>query len=66
MEVQDVALRHPDLVRKLLLLGIGPRGGEMMLHAQRSYSGPFGSMFRLQLFAPYSPVAINKFAEWNK
>lgn len=30
MEVQDVALRHPELVRKLLLLGTGPRGGEMM------------------------------------
>ena len=30
MEVQDVALRHPDLGRKLLLLGTGPRGGEMM------------------------------------
>jgi pimeloyl-ACP methyl ester carboxylesterase len=30
MEVQDVALRHPQLVRKLLLLGTGPRGGEMM------------------------------------
>lgn len=27
MQAQAVALRHPDLVRKLLLLGTGPRGG---------------------------------------
>lgn len=26
-QVQEVALRHPQLVRKLLLLGTGPRGG---------------------------------------
>lgn len=25
---QDVALRHPELVRKLVLLGTGPRGGD--------------------------------------
>jgi pimeloyl-ACP methyl ester carboxylesterase len=27
-QVQEVALRHPQLVRKLLLLGTGPRGGD--------------------------------------
>lgn len=27
MQAQDVALRHPGLIRKLLLLGTGPRGG---------------------------------------
>ncbi|MBP6020700.1 MAG: alpha/beta hydrolase [Burkholderiaceae bacterium] len=30
MQVQEVALRHPELVRKLLLLGTGPRGGDAM------------------------------------
>ena len=28
MQVQEVALRHPELVRKLLLLGTGLRGGD--------------------------------------
>lgn len=37
MQAQDVALRHPALVRKLMLLGTGPRGGsfgsdERVLH----------------------------------
>ncbi|WP_337271234.1 alpha/beta fold hydrolase [Oryzifoliimicrobium ureilyticus] len=27
MQAQDVVLRHPDLIRRLLLLGTGPRGG---------------------------------------
>lgn len=27
MQAQDVVLRHPEIVRKLLLLGTGPRGG---------------------------------------
>jgi pimeloyl-ACP methyl ester carboxylesterase len=27
-QAQEVALRHPELVRKLLLLGTGPRGGD--------------------------------------
>lgn len=27
MQAQEVALRHPELIRKLLLLGTGPRGG---------------------------------------
>ncbi|ATY34552.1 alpha/beta fold hydrolase [Sphingomonas psychrotolerans] len=27
MQAQDLTLRHPDLVRKLMLLGTGPRGG---------------------------------------
>lgn len=27
MQAQDVALRHPALIRKLLLIGTGPRGG---------------------------------------
>lgn len=32
-QVQEVALRHPELARKLLLLGTGVRGGNPKMHA---------------------------------
>ena len=31
-QAQEVTLRHPDLVRKLILLGTGPRGGDPTMH----------------------------------
>ncbi len=34
MQAQEVALRHPDLVRKLLLLGTGLRGGDPTMESK--------------------------------
>jgi pimeloyl-ACP methyl ester carboxylesterase len=33
-QAQEVTLRHPNLVRKLILLGTGPRGGDPTMHPQ--------------------------------
>ena len=39
MVAQEIALQAPDLVRKLILVGTGPRGGEGMASLTRSQSG---------------------------
>ncbi|MEX3969610.1 alpha/beta fold hydrolase [Paraburkholderia caribensis] len=39
-QVQEVALRHPDLVRKLILLGTGPRGGDPWIDPKMAEIAP--------------------------
>lgn len=39
-QAQEVALRHPDLVRKLILLGTGPRGGDPWIDPKMAEIAP--------------------------
>lgn len=39
-QVQEVALRHPELVRKLILLGTGPRGGDPWIDPKMAEIAP--------------------------
>ena len=59
MIVQEITLQAPDLVRKLVLVGTGPRGGEgmesMTLVAQRIFGAAYDppeSMWLAVLFSP--------------
>ncbi len=59
MIVQEITLQAPDLVRKLVLVGTGPRGGEgmesMILVAQRIFGAayyPPENMWLAVLFSP--------------
>jgi len=40
MVAQEIALQAPDLVRKLILVGTGPRGGEGMASLSGSSAPP--------------------------
>lgn len=39
-QAQEVTLRHPDLVRKLILLGTGPRGGDPWIDPKMAEIAP--------------------------
>src|ERR1700694_1092870 len=59
MVVQEIALQAPDLVRKLILVGTGPRGGEGMASltqvAKRIFGAPYDPPEHLWLAVLFSP-----------
>src|SRR3984885_2543892 len=59
MVAQEIALQAPDLVRKLILLGTGPRGGEGMASltqvAKRIFSAPYDPPEYMWLAVLFSP-----------
>src|SRR6202158_4026945 len=59
MVAQEIALQAPDLVRKLILVGTGPRGGESMASmtqvAKRIFGAPYDPPEHLWLAVLFSP-----------
>ena len=59
MVAQEIALQAPDLVRKLILVGTGPRGGEGMASltqvAQRIFGATYDPPEHLWLTVLFSP-----------
>ena len=59
MVAQEISLQAPDLVRKLILVGTGPRGGEGMASltqvAKRIFGVPYDPPERLWLAVLFSP-----------
>jgi len=59
MVAQEIALQAPDLVRKLILVGTGPRGGqgmESLTHvAQRIFGAAYDPPEHLWLTVLFSP-----------
>jgi pimeloyl-ACP methyl ester carboxylesterase len=59
MVAQEIALQAPDLVRKLILVGTGPRGGEGMASmtqvAKRIFGAPYDPPEHLWLAVLFSP-----------
>ena len=59
MVAQEIALQAPDLVRKLILVGTGPRGGEGMATltqvAKRIFGAPYDPPEHLWLAVLFSP-----------
>src|ERR1700730_15554975 len=59
MVAQEIALQAPDLVRKLILVGTGPRGGEGMASltqvAKRIFGAPYDPREHLWLAVLFSP-----------
>src|SRR6202158_4930241 len=59
MVAQEIALQAPDLVRKLILVGTGPRGGEgmesMTQVAKRIFGAPYDPPEHLWLAVLFSP-----------
>src|SRR5258705_8058599 len=59
MVAQEISLQAPDLVRKLILVGTGPRGGERMASltqvAKRIFSAPYDPPEHLWLAVLFSP-----------
>ena len=59
MVAQEIALQAPDLVRKLILVGTGPRGGKGMESltqvAQRIFGAAYDPPERLWLAVLFSP-----------
>src|ERR1700758_2219527 len=59
MVAQEIALQAPDLVRKLILVGTGPRGGEGMASltqvAKRIFGAPYDPPEHLWLKVLFSP-----------
>ena len=59
MVAQEITLQAPDLVRKLILVGTGPRGGEGMASltavAQRIFGAPYDPPEHLWLAVLFSP-----------
>jgi pimeloyl-ACP methyl ester carboxylesterase len=59
MVAQEITLQAPDLVRKLILVGTGPRGGEGMASltqaAKRIFGAPYDPPEQLWLAVLFSP-----------
>jgi len=59
MVAQEIALQAPDLVRKVILVGTGPRGGEGMASmtqvAKRIFGAPYDPPEHLWLAVLFSP-----------
>src|ERR1700687_3973407 len=59
MVAQEIALQAPDLVRKLILVGTGPRGGEGMASltqvGKRIFGAPYDPPEHLWLTVLFSP-----------
>jgi pimeloyl-ACP methyl ester carboxylesterase len=59
MVAQEITLQAPDLVRKLILVGTGPRGGEGMASltevAKRIFGAPYDPPEHLWLAVLFSP-----------
>ena len=59
MVAQEISLQAPDLVRKLILVGTGPRGGEGMASltqvAKRIFGAPYDPPEHLWLAVLFSP-----------
>src|SRR5271155_4594438 len=45
MDAQEIALQAPDLVRKLILVGTGPRGGHAMESVTQDEKRIFGAVY---------------------
>src|SRR5882762_3512357 len=66
MVAQEIALQAPDLVRKLILLGTGPRGGQGMESMTQVAGRLFGASYdppeHVWLAAQFSPSAAGQAA----
>src|ERR1700754_5323858 len=66
MVAQEIALQAPDLVRKLLLLGTGPRGGQGMESLTQAAGRLFGATYdppeNVWLAVKFSPSAAGQAA----
>ena len=66
MVAQEIALQAPDLVRKLILVGTGPRGGKGMDSltqvAQRIFGATYDPPEHVWLAAQFSPSAAGQAA----
>jgi pimeloyl-ACP methyl ester carboxylesterase len=66
MVAQEITLQAPDLVRKLILVGTGPRGGEGMASltavAKRIFGAPYDPPEHLWLAVLFSPSAAGQAA----
>jgi NAD(P)-dependent dehydrogenase (short-subunit alcohol dehydrogenase family) len=66
MVAQEIALQAPDLVRKLILVGTGPRGGQGMesltLVAQRIFGAAYDPPEHLWLAVLFSPSPAGQVA----
>src|SRR6266852_3519501 len=66
MVAQEIALQAPDLVRKLILVGTGPRGGKGMDSltrvAQRIFGATYDPPEHVWLAAQFSPSAVGQAA----
>src|ERR1700685_654780 len=62
MVAQEIVLQAPDLVRKLILVGTGPRGGEGMASltqiAKRIFGAPYDPPEHLWLAVLFSPSEV--------
>src|SRR6202049_3243584 len=66
MVAQEIALQAPDLVRKLILLGTGPRGGQGMESLTQAAGRLFGAAYdppeHVWLAVQFSPSAADQAA----
>src|SRR5467141_2551854 len=66
MVAQEITLQAPDLVRKLILLGTGPRGGQgmesMTLAARRLFGATYDPPEYVWLAVKFSPSAAGQAA----